>query len=386
MNVFVKRKKQLTLEEITESLDKLRIPTALVFTPTNLEEEKKKFFDSDEYNPQFRYRKINNKNKSILEDLSGVEEISDVDPRISEFYIDLIKSKEEANNLMDAIGDNDLVTEISMNRYGKPSDKLFRNACRVLRGNVHNYKLIPSSTKSTEEPLLYDDIECIFNNVFLELGLEGWGVSKSMNIAKNGVKVGIKTKQILVDKNIQRSKLKLKKTIVHEVGTHVLRAVNGSRSGFLALGKANLPGYLDVEEGLATWNESNMGLLTEKWLRNKVALIYAIYVGKDMTFRQLYNCLFGILPKYSAFDAVYRVKRGMSDTSKPGIYTKDVVYFRGFKKVSNRLEKTPSLYNMLYSGKINFKQCEWVEEGLIPRATNIPTKERWVEIFKKVGL
>lgn len=57
-----------------------------------------------------------------------------------------------------------------------------------------------------------------------------------------------------------------------------------------------------------------------------------------------------------------------------------------FKKVSAKLEKNPSLYNTLYSGKITFEQCEWVEDGLIPKAKNIPTKEDWIKIFKEVGL
>lgn len=387
MGIFDKKKKQMKLDEVTTFLDQLRLPTALVFTPINLEEEKKKFFDSDTYNPVFKYRGVDNKNDKILKFLSTVEEISDVDPRISSFYIDLIASKKEANELIKAVGNNELVTEISSSRFGLPSDKLFRNSCRVLRGNVSNYNLIESSKKvNTDELLGYDEISEVFRKVFSILGLDDWEVAESMNIAKNSVKVGIKRKQILVDKNIVRSKLKLKKTIVHEVGTHVLRSVNGSNSGFPALGNATLPEYLDVEEGLATWNESNMDLLTENWLRKKVALVYAIYVGQKMTFRELYNCLYAILPKFSAFSTTYRVKRGLSDTSKPGIYAKDVVYFRGFKKVSARLEKNPLLYNMLYSGKITFKQCEWVEDGLIPKATNVPSKEEWLSIFKKVGL
>ncbi len=387
MSIFDKRKKQMKLEEVSSLLDQLRIPTALVFTPINLEEEKKKFFDSDKYNPIFKYRGVSNRNDDILKQLSGIEEISDVDPRISSFYIDLISSKKEANELIKAVGDNDAVTEISSSRFGLPSDKLFRNSCRVLRGNVSNYNLIEVKRKGEAEDLLnYDEISEIFKSIFSILNLNDWEVAESLNIAKNSVKVGIKKKQILVDKNIVRSKLKLKKTIIHEVGTHVLRAVNGLNSGFPALGNATLPEYLDVEEGLATWNESNMGFLTENWLRKKVALAYAIYIGEKMTFRELYNCLYAILPKLSAFSTTYRVKRGLSDTSKHGIYAKDVVYFRGFRKVSARLAKNPSLYNMLYSGKITFKQCEWVEDGLIPKATNIPTKEEWLSIFKKVGL
>lgn len=55
----------------------------------------------------------------------------------------------------------------------------------------------------------------------------------------------------------------------------------------------------------------------------------------------------------------------MGDTHDRGIYSKDVVYFRGFRMVRKKLEENPRLYNELYAGKITFKQCEWVEDGLI---------------------
>lgn len=385
MALFQKKSEEMTLKEVSELLQELRIPTSLVFTPVNLDEEKKKFFDSDTYNPVFKYTGVKNDNEKILKRLLSVKKITDVDPRISDFYLDLIASKDQANDLINAVGDNNLLTDISIKRFGLPTPKLFRNACRFLRGKtVHNYNLVQK--KDDDEFLNYAEISAIFDKVFDILKLDEWEVAQSLNIAKNGVKVGIKRKQILVDKDIVRSKFKLKKTIVHEVGTHVLRAVNGLKSGVPALGNATTPDYLDVEEGLATWNESNMGLLTENWMKRKVALVYAIHVGKNMSFRELYDCLFGILSESGAFSVAYRVKRGLGDTSIPGIYAKDIAYFRGFKKVSAKLEKNPSLYNTLYSGKITFEQCEWVEDGLIPKAKNIPTKEDWIKIFKEVGL
>ena len=70
MNIFSRNKKAIKLEEVTELLSSLRIPTALVFTPTNLEDEKKKFFDSDTYNPVFEYRVVKNKNSEIFKKLS----------------------------------------------------------------------------------------------------------------------------------------------------------------------------------------------------------------------------------------------------------------------------------------------------------------------------
>ena len=383
--MFDKKKKEMTLQEVTALLEQLRLPTALVFTPLNLESEKKKFFDSDTYEPYFKYRIVKNDNEKILDKLSKVELISDVDPRISKFYIDLITSKAQANDLMYAVGNNQKVTEISKDRFGIPSPILFRNAARVMRGVVKNYHLAKSPSK-TKDVLGYDEIVKVFDGVFNELGLEGWKVERSINISKNGIKIGVKRKQVLVNEEIQRSKFALRKSIVHEVGTHVLRSVNGKNTGFTALGNANLPAYLDVEEGLATWNESEMGVLTEDGLKKKAAYVYAIKIGENMSFRQLYNALLGSLPKYSAFNIVYRVKRGLADTAKPGIYTKDIVYFRGFRKVLKKLGEDKSLYPLLYAGKIDFKQCDWVREGLIPKAKIVPSKEMWNKIFTKVGI
>ncbi|MBP5204286.1 DUF1704 domain-containing protein [bacterium] len=387
MAILSKKKNEMTLKEVTKLLDGFKLPTSLYYTPMNLEEEKKKFFKSYDYNPHFVYKKVKNNNKEIIKKLATVTKISDVDPRISSFYIDLIKSKIEADELLNAVGNNSLVSEISKRRYGVPSDKLFINACLALKGKNSSYNIRKKEISDDDKTVLeYKDVCEILTKVLEELGLNDWKVEKSRNISKNGIKVGAKECTIYINKDISRTKFKLKKTIVHEIGTHVLRAVNGENSGFDALSKANLSSYLDVEEGLATYNEMLMGYLTEKWLKNKAALTYAIHIGEKMSFRELYNCLLGILPSKSAFDVTYRVKRGLGDTSKPGIYAKDVVYFRGFRRVLRKLQATPSMYNLLYAGKISFRQCSWVEDGLIPKAKYIPTVNDWNKIFKKVGL
>ena len=152
------------------------------------------------------------------------------------------------------------------------------------------------------------------------------------------------------------------------------------------MSKANIPSYLDIEEGLAVWNESDMDFLTLKNLKKEAAFVYAVYIGEQLSFRQLYNSLLAVFSKNTAFNITYRVKRGLGDTNYPGIYTKDIVYFRGFKKVKRALEKDKSLYEKLYAGKIDLKQCEWVDDGLIPRAKIVPSKQEWNELFKKVGI
>jgi len=287
---------------------------------------------------------------------------------------------------MNAVGNNELVTEMSYKKYGVPTPLLFRNASRVLRGNTSGYNTIKSPVIKESDIFHYEKIREVFNLVFEHFGLNDWQVQASSKIQKNGVKVGVKSKWVITDPNIERSKFKLKKTLVHEVGTHVFRSVNGLNTKIEALSKPNLPKYLDIEEGLAIWNESDMNLLTLKNFKKSASFVYAIYIGEQLSFRQLYNALLAVFPKNTAFNITYRVKRGLGDTSYPGTYTKDIVYFRGFKKVKKALEKDKSLYEKLYAGKIDLKQCEWVDDGLIPKAKIVPSKQEWSDLFRKVGI
>ena len=121
MNIFSKAGKQeMKLNEVALLMSKLRLPISFVFTPVNLEEEKEKFLNSDVYEPIFKYRLVKNNNEDILKRLSSLKVITDVDPRISDFYIQLIDSKKVSNDLMNAVGNNELVTENSYKKFGFP--------------------------------------------------------------------------------------------------------------------------------------------------------------------------------------------------------------------------------------------------------------------------
>lgn len=383
---FRSGKQSMTLAEITDHLNELRLPTALVFTPINLIEEKDKFLASETYNPQFKYRIVKNRNEEILKRLSSVKEIKNVDPRISDFYVELIGEKKEANDLLYSVGNNDAVTHISIERFGFPSAKLFRNASRILRKRVSKYNLISKEKTLSSDWIGFDEMKRAIEMFFKEVGLDEWTVTASQNIAKNGVKVGIKRREVLLSKDIKKRRLHVRRTIVHEICTHIFRTHNGFQSGYNALGQPNILSYLDVEEGLATWNEEKAGLLGFSRLRKNTLGAWAIYVGVNFTFRELFNALNGIVPQMDAFDIAYRVKRGLGDTSAPGIYSKDVVYLRGFKRVRARLEKDASLYKKLYAGKIGFNQVSWVDDGLIPQPKLLPDFAQYNKIFEKAGI
>ncbi|WKZ31428.1 MAG: DUF1704 domain-containing protein [Candidatus Dojkabacteria bacterium] len=386
MTIFAKKgKSEIKLKELTELLQEFRAPTSLVFTPTNLKEERKRFFESSSYNPLFTYTVVKNKNADILAKLSSVKVVTDVDPRISEFYLELIDSKHQLNELLHSVGQNFRFTRLSQERFGMPGDILFRNATRVLRGKVKNYKLMDEGSKKVERKLRYEEIAETMAIVLEELGLSDWKAGKSKNIDKNGVKVGIKKKEILMDPEIEKSAVDLRKTIVHEF-THIARAYNGEQTKVPALANSNLPSYLEAEEGLATYNEEMVGVLKKKDLVGRAVKVWAIRVGEQMSFRELYNATQAFAPRIEAFHIVYRVKRGLGDTNMPGIYSRDYNYFKGFRRVRNKVEKDPTIYEKLYAGKIGFSQIKWVDEGLIPKPKLVYSKKMFDDAFKVAGL
>lgn len=384
MWIFNTGKKEMSIVEITQILSTLRLPTSLTFTPINLESEKEKFFASDTYNPHFEYKVRENKNADVFKKLKSLKKVVGVDPRISDFYLKLIEDKIVVDSLLRSTGNNELFTNINKSYYKFPTEKQFKNSTVVLKGNLKKYNLVQNPKE--DRVLKFDEIKNAINTTFEVLGLTDWNVSQSLNIPKNGMKTGVKGKEILIGQEIERSPLLLKKSIIHEIGTHVLRSHNGISCGVPALFKSNISEYWDTEEGLALYNEEKMGVLTAEYLKHRALMLYAIYIGESMSFRNLFNVLRGFSKPKEAFDITYRVKRGLSDTSMAGIYTKDATYFRGFGKVRKTVSENPEIYSKLYSGKISLKMVEWVDEGLINKASIVPSKEMFDSIFQKIGL
>ncbi len=390
--MFILNKKSvdysISERELFELADRLSLPIIYVFTPVNLEKEKRKFFNSDTYNPKFVYKQVKNDNDKILDELMKVTEVNDVDPKVSKFYLKYIQSKIEVNNLIKSVGNNEKVTEISIHRFGLPSTALYNNSAIEIRHLLRNkklpYKLVSTEIKSNV--VTSDVIIKVINDVFKELGLDDWQVFVSKRASNQSAKIALKKKAIYIAPTFSRTPLMLKKLIVHEIFTHVFRHINGLESGVLALSKANLPKYQDVEEGLATFNEEKYGVLQLNHLLKKMVGVLALYNGVNMSFREVYNFMHLFFAKNVAFNLTYRVKRGLADTSKPGIFAKDVIYWRGFRMVRRKIFEEPNVYNMLYAGKISFAQLKWVEEGIIKRPRLIPDIKVLDKVFEKHNL
>jgi len=181
---------------------------------------------------------------------------------------------------------------------------------------------------------------------------------------------------LLISRSLRVREERVAATIEHEVGTHLLTHHNG-RAQPLRLLRSGLPGYEELQEGLAVFSEHLAGGLDPARLRTLAARVVAADLlcrGSSFagTFRELRET-HRLLPRL-AWGVALRTHRG-------GGLTKDAVYLRGLVRILGLLARGEDLA-LLYSGRIAEEQLGIVEEllwrkilvapPLRPRAPELP--------------
>ena len=304
-----------------------------VLGPTNTSEEMKKMFGNNSYNPKFDYCVNLSKYDSVEKHLLSLRTDDTV-------YGKLLRSKIcELNNMLNMlrhVGKKEF-TKYSIKTYGKPSSDLICEARKILRSDEEDVWKRYSRLSMTKK----------FMDTFALKNLN-WTVKEKEMVA--GATFNVKNRTLFINKNRDFSENDVKRLIVHEIGTHITRSENANACKYKMF-KFGFPGYLDTEEGLAAYNEYCSGLLTPRILKNYAGRVFANELSLKNSFSAVYNALLEYFPKGDAWTLTLRAKRGLRDTSKPGAFTKDHLYLKGFLKVKDFAEKGGDM-SKLYVGKI----------------------------------
>jgi len=317
---------------------------ALELYPINYEKEKAKVLEDKTYNPKFKYPKVVFPEKVK----SGLTNFDINLLRWNKLYSD--KKKELINKikLREAIG-TPAFAPMSYEMFGKPSKELVNKAYSLL-----NLPVTKISAK-------YNSISTV--KKFLEnLLAQGY----NWQIREKDLVVGAMTnhvKRVLyVNKNRKFDEVSVKRLIAHEISTHIARAENGRNQRY-RLFFMGFPGYLKTEEGLAVYNEDKAGLLPNRVWKHYAGRVVAADLAIKNSFSTVYTELLEFFPKELAWDLTVRVKRGLGDTSRPGAYTKDIVYLQGYYYVKNFIENGGNIKD-LYLGRIGVEHIKIAKEML----------------------
>lgn len=272
-------------------------------TPTNIEAEKEKFLSDTNYNPQFTYATPTSQAELLQWGIPSIE-----------------------------------LFEHSLRFIKKLGVKEFHEKVRLSQTEVEQH------TKKVLESLHFKDFPVLFSTDAMSQAV----------VTKSGI-----TFRLPITMNLEQLAGKIR----HEVESHMLRTLNHSKQPWAS--------YVEPEAVLRLTEEGVANLHSYVFRTNKVLIksyvdYVAAYQAMIGSFRQTYDALRTLgVSENLAWIITLRKKRGLLDTSQPGLMSKDITYLEGLLHVAKWLQSNDA--KDLYLGKI--------ASGTIPRLKPAATAE-----------
>ncbi|NBC81896.1 MAG: flavohemoglobin expression-modulating QEGLA motif protein [Bacteroidetes bacterium] len=326
--------------------------------PVNLEQEKKRFFQSKfNVNPEFRYRQLVINPFEFKRKLYNikVEQISDIN--IQNMYKDVIDAYADKVDLIATIGTDKFVYN-SLRYFGEPSENDVSNAQFIMHAGNHD-------VGDVEENI---SVEAARN--YFRKEVADYGFDCKVEIAKNIVaKVLVlnNKKTIRLRRGTYYSERALRALSEHEIGVHMVTTIN-ARNQPLQILRLGLPVNTLTQEGLAILSEmlsGNLSIERLKELALRVLCIQSLLRGKSFRDTFYYIRDLADISAEKAFYFTARVYRG-------GGFTKDFLYLRGFRDILNYYQENGKLDSLLV-GKTSLKYVDTINEMIDRKLLNKPS-------------
>jgi len=265
----------------------------------------------------------------------------------SEFY-ELIKKDENLNQ--------------DLKRF-KPSDEVFHNFGEIIKDLYSKQlELIP---EKDDDRYSAEEIFDVFENILKDFENDGFSEFNVEWKDSGAIAVSAKEKKIFIPKNRKPvSKKELEGLVVHEIGTHYMRAQMGELYNNQAL-RTGLDGYMNTEEGIARAMEMAVkGDYQEAGVQHYLTAGFAYF--NNMSFRKAFetNWRMNILDgknnfseenidkkRQIAYKNTQRIFRGTDELP----WFKDLSYFNGGQEIWKYIEEnidSPTLIDdFLLGGK-----------------------------------
>ena len=273
----------------------------------------------------------------------------------SEFY-ELIKKDEILNQ--------------NIERF-KPSDEVFHNFGEIIK-DLYSKQLELIPEKDSNEKYSAKEIFEVFENILKDFEKDGFSKFNVEWKDSGAIAVSAKDKKIFIPENRNPvSKKELEGLVVHEIGTHYMRAQMGEAYNNQAL-RTGLDGYMNTEEGIARAMEMAVkGDYQEAGAQHYLTAGFAYF--NNMNFRKAFeaNWRMGILDgknnfseenidkkRQIAYRNTQRIFRGTDELP----WFKDLSYFNGGQEIWKYIEEnidSPTLIDdFLLGGKNNIHNLD----------------------------
>lgn len=324
------------------------------FNPLNFKSEQARFFRSKTHEPQFIYPELNWEKifqyQAVINKLQNLLKKNNFDKDSQTILREKTKEAILYLELLQARGKPEL-SKISSSLYQCSFDKKILNSAK---------KDVQVKFLSNKEFIKTDFLVKTIKNCLLEYEVKNWQVITSNDSGFN-CRVFPEKNLIVVNEKIDWDFFTLDGFIAHEIDGHVVRTINSQKQKNIFY-KFQLPFYIKTEEGLASY-------LADYCSDNKFGKTYHSlkYLGcilaLDGSFRKIYD--FFLKNNFSpqlAFLASFRIKRGFEDTSIPGCFAREAMYYEGMQEVKAYIDNDGDLVS-LFSGKAGLKDMDKLSGG-----------------------
>jgi uncharacterized protein (TIGR02421 family) len=336
--------------------------------PLNLAEQREAFLRSAEKgvptNPTFVYEspplEAERRLRDILTSLRGAHDRS--------YWSGLLETTLDSDlHLLTALATHsgEAITRTATDLYEGPGDATVSEARLALES--------PGARQPEAAEVPAGELVTAFRRALSILRLSHWRVERSDRMNAR-VSVSPAERVLRVAHGARFTRHDVGRLLVHEVGTHVIRAANGEQQPLTLLG-LGIGRYLETEEGLAAYHELEAGLRDVAIHRLYALRVVAVHESLSGSFYDAFAAVRPHLEPEAAFATVVRAKRGIADTAEAGAYTKDVVYFRGLTRVAAHLQAEPGDLGLLISGKLGL---EMLSHAAALRAAGLLREPRYL--------
>ena len=246
----------------------------------------------------------------------------------------------------------------------KPSDEVFYNFGEIIK-DLYSKQLELIPKKDDDEKYSAKEIFDVFENILKDFENDGFSEFNVEWKDSGAIAVSAKDKKIFIPKNRKPvSKKELEGLVVHEIGTHYMRAQMGELYNNQAL-RTGLDGYMNTEEGIARAMEMAVkGDYQEAGVQHYLTAGFAYF--NNMSFREAFetNWRMGVLDgknnfseenidkkRQIAYRNTQRIFRGTDELP----WFKDLSYFNGGQEIWKYIEEnidSPTLIDdFLLGGK-----------------------------------
>ncbi|MDX1812358.1 MAG: flavohemoglobin expression-modulating QEGLA motif protein, partial [Gammaproteobacteria bacterium] len=363
------------LAQINEQFDIL-----LYVTPVNASQAWQQFSENNfRVEPEFHYRPRKVDPTLLKRQLYQIPLERIEDPALNSLFLSKRDELDEQIGLLNKRETSKFLYGC-VQMFGTVDKELLQAAHFLL---AHNPKLPHSGDDLVEA----EDFEILAREEMAIYREQDATLASTVSLQQDITGILVSRGNFLIGKDAKVSKNRLRATLAHEIGTHVLTYHNGKNQPFQQL-YAGMAGYEELQEGLAVFSEYLCGGLGYDRLQVLAGRVIAVdSITQGASFVETFNLLsekYGFYP-HTAFYITMRVYRG-------GGYTKDIIYLRGLLSVIELIAKGVDI-ELLYVGKLAFEHIDIIEElvwrniiqkpRLMPKILKDPVAQNRITAIKR---